>query len=125
MDKEHSLSDLAGEDERLSPYLEHVDITADELNLYSRSISDILGYAWDLDTGESTSVLDENGCLYLIECTERKANNEIAVDEVKDNINKTLREERYDEIIVERAANISVECDMKQIYSFMKKNINN
>ena len=124
MDKEHSLSDMVREDERLSPYLEHADITADELNFYSRSISDVLEYAWDLSTGESTSVLDDNGCLYLIECTERKANDEVAVDEVKDNINKALREERYDEIVAGRAANISVECDMEQIYSFMKKNIN-
>ncbi len=125
MDKEHSLSELAGNDESLLPYLEHADVTAEELSLYSRSIGDVLGYAWELKEGESTAVLDENGCLYLIECTERKENDAVSIDEVKDNINKTLREERYNDIVAERAANASVECDMEQIYSFMKKHTDN
>lgn len=125
MDKDHSLSALAGENENLSSYYKHADVTAAELSFYAKTDSDILEYAWDLGEGESTAVLDENGCLYLIECTERKANDAIPMDEIKDNINKTLREERYDEIIAERALNSSVECNMKQVYSFIKKHVNN
>lgn len=125
MDQDHSLFALAGEDELLSPYLMHADVTAEELSLYTRTISDILDYAWDLNKGESTAVLDENGCLYLIACTERRSNEAAALDEVKDNINKTLREERYNEIIEERIMNSSVECNMEQIYSFMRKHIDN
>lgn len=125
MDKNHSLSALAGEDETLSPYLLHADISASQLSLYTRSIGDILEYAWDLSEGESTTVLDENGCLYLIECTKRKANDAVAMEEIKDQINKTLREERYNEIIADRARNLEVDCNMEQVYSFMRKHVNN
>ena len=123
MDTEHSLAELAGTDELLSPYIEHADVTVDEFRIYSRTISDVLEYAWELKGGESTAVLDENGCLYLIECTERKENGATEISEVKDNINKTLRETRYEEMIKERAENAVVEGDMKRIYSFLKKNL--
>lgn len=125
MDESHSLAELAGADDELSAYLEHADVTVDELTVYSRTISDILEYAWELEAGESTAVLDEYGCLYLIECTERTANDAASIDEVKDNINKTLREERYDEIIEQRAAEAQVTGDMERIYFFMKKHIEN
>lgn len=93
--------------------------------MYSRSIGDVLEYAWNLQAGESTAVLDENGCFYLIECTDRKANEPTPMEEIKDNINKTLREENYDKIVAERAEKAEVEGDMERIYFFMKKNINN
>lgn len=125
MDESHSLAELAGADDELSAYLEHADVTVDELTVYSRTISDILEYAWELEAGESTAVLDEYGCLYLIECTERTANDAASMDEVKDNINKTLREERYDEMIEQRAAEAQVTGDMERIYFFMKKHIEN
>ena len=123
IDAEHSLADLAGAEELVSPYLEHADVTAEELRSYSRSISDILEYAWELEAGESTAVLDEDGCLYLIECTGRNKNDPTSLEEVKDNINKTLREERYDKIIEERVENATVEGDMERIFFFMKKHI--
>jgi hypothetical protein len=124
MDKDHSLASLAKEEESIAPFLEHADVTAEELTIYSRTISDVLEFAWDLKSGESTAVLDENQCLYLIECTERKENGNVSLDGVKDNINKTLREERYDAIIEKRIEETLVEGDMEPIYSFMKKHIN-
>lgn len=123
MDKEHSLADLAGAEAMVSSYLVHADITSDELRSYSRSISDVLEYAWELEAGESTAVLDENGCLYLIECTDRSENEPISIEDVKDNINKVLREERYDKIIEERMENAEVKGDMERIFFFMKKHI--
>lgn len=123
MDQEHSLADLAGAEEMVSSYLAHADITADELRSYSRSISDVLEYAWELEAGESTAVLDENGSLYLIECTERSENEPVSIEDVKDNINKALREERYDKIIEERMENAEVKGDMERIFFFMKKHI--
>ncbi len=124
MDGEHSLADLAGEEEMIAPYLEHADVTAEELRSYSRSISDVLEYAWELDKGESTAVLEEEGALYLIECTDRSGNDSVSIEEVRDNINKILREERYDEIIEKRAEEASVEGDMERIFFFVKKHIN-
>lgn len=125
MDAEHSLAELAGADQEISAYLEHADVTADELRVYSRTISDVLEYAWELKAGESTAVIDEYGCLYLIECTDRIENEPSSLEEVKDNINKTLREERYDEIISKRAEEARIEGDMERIYFFMKKHIDN
>lgn len=124
-DKEHSLAELVAADKKLSPYLAHADVTEENLREYARTISDIVDYGYELKAGESTGVLDEYGCLYLIECTERTANEATPVEEVKDHINKTLREEHYDEIVAKRAADMSVECDKERIYFFTKKNINN
>ena len=123
MDSKHSLKELAEKEELVSPYLGHADVTAAQLRTYSRSISDILEYAWDLQAGESTAVLDENGALYLIECSGRSANDPVSMEEVRDSINKTLREERYDEIVEERAAKSSVEGDMESICLFLKKHL--
>lgn len=66
MDGRHLLADLAQEETLLAPYLGHADAASSELRDYSRSIGDILEYAWDLKAGESTTVMDENGSLYLI-----------------------------------------------------------
>lgn len=123
-DKEHSLAQLAKKEESVAGYLEHADVTASDLKMYSRSISDILEYAWDLSAGESTAVLDENGCLYLIACTKRSPNDTVTVDDVADHIDKELRESNYDRIIEERAANAVVDGDMEQLYSFMKQHVN-
>ena len=68
--------------------------------------------------------MDEYGILYLIECTGRSKNDPVSIEEVKDNINKTLREERYEKIIEERAKDIRAEGDMERIFFFMKKHIN-
>ncbi len=124
MDGEHSLKELAKDNELVSPYLAHADITSEELRSYSRNIGDILEYGWELEEGESTAVLDEYGILYLIECTGRSKNDPVSIEEVKDNINKTLREERYEKIIEERAKDIRAEGDMERIFFFMKKHIN-
>lgn len=125
MDAENPLAKLAEADEQLVPYLAHADVTAEELRSYSRTISDVLEYAWELKAGESTAVTDEYGCLYLIECTARTENEAASLEEMKDNINKTLREERYDAIIAQRVAEARIEGDMKRIYFFMKKHIDN
>ena len=117
------LSELAGEEEQVSAYLSHADVTAENLRACSRSIEDVLEYAWELEAGESTSVLDEGGSLYLIECTDRSGNDPASIEEVKDNINKALREERYEAIVRKRAENAIVEGDMERIFYFMKKHI--
>lgn len=123
MDGERSLASLAGEEPLVSPYLDHADVTADTLRSYSRSMGDVLEYAWELEEGESTAVLDEGGCLYLIECAGRSANDPVSIEEAKDNINKALREERYDEIVAKRAQDAVAEGDMERIFFFMKKHI--
>jgi hypothetical protein len=123
MDGKHLLADLAREETLISPYLGHADATSSELRGYSRSVGDILEYAWDLKTGESTTVIDENGSLYLIECTKRETNEPVPIEEVKDNINKTLREQRFDKIIEERAAKASVDGDIESLCIFMKQHI--
>ena len=117
------LSELAGEEEQVSAYLSHADVTAENLRACSRSIEDVLEYAWELEAGESTGVLDEGGSLYLIECTDRSGNDPASIEEVKDNINKALREERYEAIVRKRAENAIVEGDMERIFYFMKKHI--
>ena len=123
MDAEHFLAELAGQESQILPYLKQQEFSSGEAGVYSRVLGDILEYAWELKTGESTAVLDENGALYLVQCSERTENGYIPIDEVQDHINKALREERYDEIVKKRAEEAKVEGDQERIYFFMKKHI--
>lgn len=123
MDAEHSLAELAGQESQILPYLKQQEFSSGEASVYSRVLGDILDYAWELKTGESTAVLDENGALYLVQCSQRSESGYIPIDEVQDHINKALREERYDEIVKKRAEEAQVEGEQERIYFFMKKHI--
>lgn len=118
-----SLEILANQKEDLKGYMEQVDISSAEAGAYTRTIGDILEYASELEKNECTQVIDEGGCLYLIQCTDRTHYDYIGLDEVKDNINKTLREENYEKEVRKRAESIKTEYSESRIYSFTKKNI--
>lgn len=123
IDEDHSLSELASEESGLSAYLSHEELASEEVASYTRMMGDVLDYAYSLKKGEATQVIDENGCLYLIQCTDRTAYDYVPLDEVKDHINKELREKHYELIIEKRAETSMVDGNMKQIYDFTKKQI--
>lgn len=117
------LQDLVKDNSQLNSYFEHIDLKSSEIGAYSRVIPDILEYAYDLKPNEMTSVIDENGSLYLIECTDRVDYDYQPLDSVRDNINKTLREENYEKIVKERAEKLVVNVNVDNLYKFTKRNI--
>ncbi len=123
VDEENSLESIVSQDERLSGYFEHAELYSGEISAASRMYSDILEYGYELSAGEMTQVIDDYGCLYLIQCTDKVDYDYLPMDEVKDNINKELRERHYDQLIEQRAADAVVDGDMNKVYAFTKKHI--
>lgn len=124
VDGQHSLSELAQASDLLKTYLSHEEILSSEVAAQSKVIGDILTYAYELEKGDTTQVIDENGTLYLIQCTDKVDYDYLPLEDVKDNINKELRERHYDELMEQRAKESTVDGDMKQVYTFTQKSIN-
>lgn len=122
-DENSSLEVLAKQNADLKDYMEQVDISSSEASAYTRMMGDVLEYASELEKNECTQVIDEGGCLYLVQCTDRTHYGYMELEEVKDNINKTLREENYEKEVQKRAESIETEYSESRIYSFTKKSI--
>lgn len=123
IDDNNSLSALVENDEILKDYFTHESILSGELSAKAKSIGDVLDIAMDLNKGDVTQVIDENGCLYLVQCINRVEYDYIPYEEVRDNINKAIREERYDNIIASRVDSLEVNSDINKVYNFTKKNV--
>lgn len=109
--------------EKLAPFYESIGITSAEFSARAKEMGDVFALAEDLDSGEQSHVIDKNGSLYLIHVKERVRHDYLPYDEVADNIIKTLREERYEEIISNRAKELSVDINQKELEEFTKKQV--
>lgn len=105
----------------LLAYFEHLDLEPSEVAAYTRTIGDVLDLAYDLAPGERTPVIDENGGIYLVQCTDRTYDNYLPLSEVTDSINKTLREQRYQEMVQRRAEEIQLEGNEQDILAYVTK----
>ena len=123
IDAEHTVKSLAEADAGLKPYLYEETILSGEYISKGKTLEDVIGYAAELKPGESTQVIDENGTLYLIQCTARTEYDYQPLEEVINNIDKELREQHYNAIIQERASGLEVDADMEKLYFFTEKNI--
>ena len=123
MDGSQTLQKLVAENEMLSPYFSHEELLSSEVSSKAKAIGDVLELGYELKIGESTQVVDENGALYLVQCTAKNDYDYFTVDEVKDNINKELREQHYNSMIEKKAEDLEVDGDMKKVYDFTKKHI--
>ena len=114
-----SLKDAVADDEQLLPYWQEVALKSAEVAAYSRSIPDIL----ELQPGEVTDVIDEGAFLYLVECTARTEYDYYSLDEVKSNVEKTLRERHYDALMEEKAAQMAIETEIEALYQYTKEKV--
>lgn len=117
------LKDAVADDEQLLPYWQEVALKSAEVAAYSRSIPDILDYSAQLQPGEMTDVIDEGAFLYLVECTARTEYDYYSLDEVKSNVEKTLREQHYDALIAERASQMAIDTQIEALYQYTKEKV--
>lgn len=123
IDINNSLLSLVEDDEKLKEYFSHETVLSSELSAKAKVMGDVLDIAMNLEKGEVSQVLDENECLYLIEIIDRVKYDYLPFEEVRDNIDKVLREEHYDEIINSNSKNLIVNNNKESIYKFTKKNV--
>ena len=119
----NSLEDLCKDNELLKQYFNKETILSAEVSSMAKVMGDVLDIAIDLQSGDVTQVIDQNGCLYLIQCIGRINYDYIPYEEVSDNVKKALREERYEDIVAKRAKELDVSSDIQNVYSFTKNNI--
>ena len=124
IDDNNSLSSLALNDEILKNYLFGETVLSSELSAKEKVIGDVLNISMELEGGEVSQVLDQNGCMYLVQCLSRVDYDYIPYEEVKENINKVLREQCYDEIINENAKKLVISNDISNTYKFTSKILN-
>lgn len=116
-----SLQDVVQTMDNIAPYYDEITATSSEISAYAKEYGDVFTIAENLEKGDLSTVVDENGCLYLIQCSDRVKYDYIPMQEVKDNIVKELREERYQEIITTRMKDMDVSYDTETLYTFTKK----
>lgn len=121
MDADHSMKSLIKDSfPELEEYLVSLEIASEEYGGYMKSIPDVLEYAMDLEAGTSTQVIEQNNTFYLVECLERVEHDYQPIEEVKDIINKELREAKYESLMKEQAEEMQADCDMEKIYIYTK-----
>lgn len=121
MDAEHTMKSLVEKEfPELGEYFISLELTSGAYGSYLKTIPDVLEYANDLDAGTSTQVIEENNTFYLIECLERVEHDYQPIEEVKDVINKELREMKYDSLVEERAKEMQIDCNMEQVYGYTR-----
>lgn len=106
------------------PYFDSQTINSDEYSSYSKTIPDVLEISDSLHEGETSQVIDSEGCLYLIKCNKRVEHDYSDIGTVRDIINKNLREQAYDDIITQRANALDAEYDLQALKKFTLYNIN-
>lgn len=120
---EATLESLLTHHESLRPYYQHADILSEEVSARAKEMGDVLELSVDLASGESTQVINQNGSLYLIHCIERVNHDYSPYELVEDNILKTLREKNYEQIVAEKAEQLSINSDIDRVYAFVKKQL--
>lgn len=118
-----SLKEAVANDAELSPYWEEISLKSAEVAAYSRSIPDILEYSAELQPGEMTDVIDEGAFLYLVQCTDRTEYDYYPLDEVRNNVEKTLREQHYEALITERASKMPIDTEIEALYQYTKEKV--
>lgn len=108
----------------LKEYYGEEEILSDEADYMSRIIGDVMEIGYELNAGEKSAVIDQNGYLFLVQCISKSENDYKPFEDVKANIEKILREEHYDKIVEEKEQSLQVNCNYEDIYSFTLENIN-
>lgn len=120
---DNTLAQAAKQYPDLQDDVEQMDLASSEVSSYTRIIGDVLDYAADLTAGQATQVIDENGFLYLIQCTSRTVNDYMPMDQVVDNINKALREQRYQQLLEQKASELTFDGNDRQLIRFCTKQL--
>lgn len=120
----NNIGDKISDYPELAEYYGEEEILSDEADYMSRTIGDVMDIGYSLNAGEKSTVIDQNGYLFLVQCISKTENDYKPYEDVKANIEKILREEHYDQIVEEKAEFLQVDCNYEDIYSFTLENIN-
>lgn len=114
-----SLSDVVDKNESLKEYFGYEKIDSYELSSKGKYIGDIIDIALKYDAGQTSGVIDQNGSLFLVEVLDHTYYDYLDKKEVEASISKTLREEKYDDLIQQRTESRSPQGDRDKNIKFV------
>ena len=110
-------------DSQLKSYFCDVSFDGRQYATYEQEYSLLLSYAGELNTGEISQVICENGCIWLVECVERKENGYEDLDSVASVVLAAIREEHYDALVAQLAGQINAEYDTEALYRYTARQL--
>lgn len=110
-----SLSEAVEQYPDLAEYYQEEYFQGENYGSYERVYSYLLAYAEKLEAGEMTEVIGEEGSYLLMECVEHTEGGWTALESVATVVEQTIRAERYDELIAQRAEQMQAEYDVQAL----------
>ena len=102
----------------LNAYYQEISVDPGNYGVYARSHGDILACAADLQTGELSQVLRQDGWLCLVQCLQRTVTRYIPLEDIQSVVLQSIRESRYDELITRRMEETEIDGDLQSLYRF-------
>lgn len=96
-----------------------MDILSDQVASYSQAIGDVMELGWDLQPGEDTGLIELNGYLFLIQCTDRVEYDYQSFEQVQSVILSQMRKESYEALLQQTAGSLAVEADLSELETFI------
>lgn len=118
-----SMAEAVNEMPQLQEYYQELTIDSDSYAAYARSYGDLLVYAQELDTGDVSQVICCNGWIWLIECVERIENDYASYESVAAVVERSIREQRYDALVAQRAAQMEIGYDAAELYRYTARQL--
>lgn len=103
----------------LQQYFGHLDLEPSQVSAYMDTMGDVLDLAYELEPGTHSGVMEANGGVYLVQCTARTYDHYIALDEVADSIDETLRRQRYAQMVESRGESLEFAGDEQEILAYV------
>lgn len=113
-----SLAAAVAQMPHLAEWYQQIDVTSATYSVYARSQGDVLACAEGLSDGELSPVISREGWLCLVQCLKRTEHTYVPLEEVRSVVEQSVRESRWDALIAGRAAELTVEGDLEELYRF-------
>lgn len=102
----------------LAAYYGELSVHPDNYAVYDRTHSDILACAAGLESGDISQVFCRDGWLCLVQCRRRTVHRYIPLADVESVVVQSIRESRYDALIMERMNETEILGDRQALYRF-------
>lgn len=102
----------------LEPWYQEISVNPGTYSGYARSHADVLIWADGLQAGELSRVFRQENRLCLIQCLDRTEDQYASLENVRSVVEQSIRENRYEALILERMENMEITGDPEALYRF-------
>ena len=113
-----SLAEALVQHPELTEFFQEISVNSGTYSIYARSLSDVLIWAADLESGEISQVYRQEDRLCLIQCRSRIDQRYNPVKDVESVVLQSIRESRYDELIARRTEEATIRGNLDRLYRF-------